>query len=560
MRQWLFLFLSLIVLSPRVNAGPEMPYLAFLTEKGPVVVRLDIRLHGKPFRAGAEMAQKTYLRELFTFLDRNDNGGLEAMEAKRLPPPMLAVPGIQGSDLQFIHLAHNFRALDSNNNDQVSLEELTGFYRYFNNGLVVSQRARALTANRSAVDAAWFRALDSNKDGKLSQRELNQATQRFSELDADENDLLSAQEVSPSVAIGGGAQLVAQPPPVPSSPVTELRIVSDSVTEQDLAREIVEHYRNDRVAEVGPKEIGLSPQQFAQLDADKNQWLNQQELARVGTLPGIQLTFHLGERAKETPLLEARPAPQLQGIHFQQDRQGNLLLQSKDAILEIRCNDNRLGQETLTSLQRLFEGKLQLADKDGNAILDAKEARAAQLFRKLHLRMDQDGDGGVSQAELKLWLTKVQVAEAKALASQVSLFYADREAGFWSLLDRNRDGQLGLREVRNLNALLAPLDRNRDGCLQRSEIPRNYRIVIGMGQGSFHRQATSEIVTLTSEGQLTYLPADASGGPLWFRKMDRNNDGDVSKKEFLGPIKAFKKIDVDQDGLISEEEASSFKP
>jgi hypothetical protein len=44
-------------------------------------------------------------------------------------------------------------------------------------------------------------------------------------------------------------------------------------------------------------------------------------------------------------------------------------------------------------------------------------------------------------------------------------------------------------------------------------------------------------------------------GPLWFRKMDRNGDGDVSRAEWLGSAEDFKKIDTDGDGLISLEEA-----
>ena len=57
----------------------------------------------------------------------------------------------------------------------------------------------------------------------------------------------------------------------------------------------------------------------------------------------------------------------------------------------------------------------------------------------------------------------------------------------------------------------------------------------------------------------------ASGiGPLWFRKMDRNGDGDVSPREFLGTLEDFRKIDTDGDGLIDAQEAAAaakwFKP
>ncbi len=37
--------------------------------------------------------------------------------------------------------------------------------------------------------------------------------------------------------------------------------------------------------------------------------------------------------------------------------------------------------------------------------------------------------------------------------------------------------------------------------------------------------------------------------------MDRNRDGDLSRREFLGTDEKFRRIDADGDGLISIEEA-----
>ena len=37
--------------------------------------------------------------------------------------------------------------------------------------------------------------------------------------------------------------------------------------------------------------------------------------------------------------------------------------------------------------------------------------------------------------------------------------------------------------------------------------------------------------------------------------MDRNRDGDVSRREFLGPRDQFDRLDRDNDGLIDADEA-----
>ena len=41
-----------------------------------------------------------------------------------------------------------------------------------------------------------------------------------------------------------------------------------------------------------------------------------------------------------------------------------------------------------------------------------------------------------------------------------------------------------------------------------------------------------------------------AAGPNWFRRMDRNRDGDVSRREFRGPKAQFDRLDRDKDGLI----------
>ena len=46
-----------------------------------------------------------------------------------------------------------------------------------------------------------------------------------------------------------------------------------------------------------------------------------------------------------------------------------------------------------------------------------------------------------------------------------------------------------------------------------------------------------------------------SSGPLWFRKMDKNRDGEVSQREFLGELEVFESLDKNHDGFIDLTEA-----
>ena len=49
-------------------------------------------------------------------------------------------------------------------------------------------------------------------------------------------------------------------------------------------------------------------------------------------------------------------------------------------------------------------------------------------------------------------------------------------------------------------------------------------------------------------------------GLIWFQRMDRNNDGDLTWKEFLGPRHVFDELDADHDGLIDPREAEKARP
>jgi hypothetical protein len=145
--------------------------------------------------------------------------------------------------------------------------------------------------------------------------------------------------------------------------------------------------------------------------------------------------------------------------------------------------------------------------------------------------------------------------QARAMARRVSLRMSRKGDGLWDLLDRNRDGILGLREMREAPKVLASLETDGDGFVSRENVLPSYVLQLGLGQTHFNRLSGGEVVTLSSDGVLEYPGPDVGGGPLWFRKMDRNGDGDVSRREFLGSAEDFKKLDLDGDGLINREEA-----
>jgi Ca2+-binding EF-hand superfamily protein len=61
----------------------------------------------------------------------------------------------------------------------------------------------------------------------------------------------------------------------------------------------------------------------------------------------------------------------------------------------------------------------------------------------------------------------------------------------------------------------------------------------------------------TASGQKA--PSDA-GGKQWLAAMDKDNDGTVSKKEFLAYMEAqFDKVDADHDGTLDANELGQLR-
>src|SRR5262249_57777 len=140
--------------------------------------------------------------------------------------------------------------------------------------------------------------------------------------------------------------------------------------------------------------------------------------------------------------------------------------------------------------------------------------------------------------------------QARAVSCFTVLSIADRGRSLFEFLDADRDGRLSQRELRTARTRLAVWDRDGERVFTGSAIPRQVLLTISHGGAQF----TDRSVEPPGYGPAAraLMP---SRGPLWFRHMDRNGDGDVSRREFLGTDDDFKRLDLDGDGLISVEEA-----
>jgi Ca2+-binding EF-hand superfamily protein len=188
-------------------------------------------------------------------------------------------------------------------------------------------------------------------------------------------------------------------------------------------------------------------------------------------------------------------------------------------------------------------------DTDNNEYVDERESLANGIGRAAWEAMDVDGDKKVYRGEFTSFLDR----QTEAASVRIQLEVSDLGQDLFAILDLDMDGRLSSRELRTAKNILAVADENGDGALNGDEIP--LRLILELVRGA---DAPSEEEARVARGRIARSTARANtAGPLWFRKMDRNNDGDLSPEEFSGPVDAFQKLDADGDGLVDRDEAEA---
>jgi Ca2+-binding EF-hand superfamily protein len=544
-------FLAAMALLPTLVATalggtPESHPVMVLTDSGIIVCSLTVLVDGQGPKERFESFVDTFLKSL----DKNNDGTVTVDEAQAR-----ILTAREAAQFQLVRtdVPAADSPVDVNPKDgKITRAELLAHFRRI--GLLpfwlkFQPRLPDTDPNGDAMaaranDASLFDRLDTNSDKKLSVEELTKALDVLRKLDLDNDETISLAELQPlpnQRAVPRQAMNNAAVLPVP--------FVSPASGESmpKLIRRIIEKYDSADAAKTGVPslaaknqklsrlEIGLSTAEFDRYDVDGDGQLDFAELRQFVSAPDptIELTVDLkAGKIEATGTSAGKVRMTADGAaHFQM---GSAQL-SLSAIPPAANVDPEL----------LVAPLFMALDADANGYLEKSEAPENALSGASFAELDVDKNG-------KVYLEEVVTYMRSRLDTARSRIECDaREQGrtLFDILDADRDGRLAHREVRSVADKLSLWDADGDGQLSESEIPLQFQLIVT--QGSIPNLALPQNPAMAQR--------NANGaridGPVWFRRMDRNSDGEISRREFLGDLDLFTRLDLNSDGAIELSEA-----
>jgi Ca2+-binding EF-hand superfamily protein len=519
------------VLPALLPAGPppaSQYEIAYFGLDGPARLRLLVSIDGRP----ADAVWQEAMDALFAFCDRNGDGELDATEQTILAPPR------RGRDAQLQAIEANAPPLRLNfaaKAGKVTRAEFAAAVRDAGYGPVGLAVVRT-RANADQISAALFRHLDQDGDGKLSPGELKAARDRLAFLDVNEDELLTPAEL-----LGRGTATPAQDVRAAqgdqADSLPELRLLAGDP--EAMAKQLLLPRGTSRATPPRRADLGADDKTFGALDTNRDGRLDAAELEQWLRQPAdweCELAF--GPRnGPAWPSPPRSPGDRMRS-RVEPGGTAEAFLKLARFRFEPPADDSGSGRA-----DRLRDRLKSLVDDKGTLTKPSPDLAAFSTA------VDRNGDDRVDAAEIAAALGVI----ARLDRCRVIVTAQDHGNGLFELLDRNGDGRLAPRELVEAADTLRPF-ADGAGRVGPADLPRRFdvRAAVGMIPALVLTDAPPR------ERDATQVKPATSNIPEWFRLMDRNDDGDVSLREFLGPLELFRKLDRDGDGLISAQEAAAF--
>ncbi len=537
----------------------------YMADEAPIFVRLRLQIDGK----NLSTVWDEYVSDYFKELDTDNDQVLSPTEAK----PAFSRPAKKATSALGA-LRQGFSGLFSKSSKSKKATGNTNLTRSeFKKQLLQSAQGPfslrhmrqsssigGMQTNANSVDL--FDMVDTDDNDRLDSKEIDVGFAMLSARDLDVDELVSTEELQSSNPYAAFVPMQNTQLQKPRSRFVHLgpdldKPVDDGRTDgwSRLARRLRDKYGQPTKAarqarrELTGKSLRLPSVSFRRFDTDADGVLSDEELISLlkRPAPTMELKVRLGDRDESQSVFEVTQAATDAGqsrLPLRLSQNGAPMIDLDGTQIEFAVDDVPVNAEFVRTIA---QAQVQVADRDKNGYLEPKEFDSR--LERIAERVDRNGDGKIFPEELLTFLDQ----ELQSTANRIELRIHGPDRNLFEILDTNGDNRLAESEFRAAGANLTHWDRDKDSQIARAEVPRKYRLVIG--------RRTSEFGDLAAlAAQNLYYGVDAAkaltGGPRWFRNMDRNNDGRVSHREFLYDGALFQRMDRNRDGMIDSAEAA----
>ncbi len=485
------LVLSSPAITPEEKAGIDM---VWVTESN--VVTMKVHLRGEA--VAVDKCWNDFIAAWFAFLDRDGNGKLSEVEFKRTPSPkQLMEQWNAGLYPRIGEAGGEFVSADTNRDNWISLSELDSYYQQGGVGPICEYDNTRSDGRSKSLNECLFKRLDRDGDGILTPSELTAAVGSLQILDINSDELWTADEL-----------LRDSPPPTEST------------------------RRPTRLFILGP-EPAIRKTQLEKLLAFSPQLSKKQLQRRLLGKPDLEWSIGVGNATRVFPASKLSEAKEweIDCIHE------TVNACSKKVMVRFSGRDRQ--RKLDKGIRDFYRQLFQTADRKRLGFVELGDLNipAFEPLKRVFDLADRNNDGKLTEAELVVCVSLY----TRTLDAHIHVGFSEESAGLFEILDINRDDRLTLRELHAASRCLRFIEHGK-GVLRKADFPVRLDMAWSLGPPGFQ----------TERGSKTEMNPQV---PNWFKPMDRNGDGDISPKEFIGPLEEFSKLDLDGDGLISADEA-----
>jgi Ca2+-binding EF-hand superfamily protein len=521
------LVLSAAGIAAPTSAPEDVQDIVYLSAQGPVFIRLRMTIDNLTLdQAAANLASS-----LFVTLDEDGDGLISLRQAA-------SAPGIDRSLSEGEVAEWDTEPHDA----KMSSAEFTAFLqgelgKLFFMRAVQSQQIQSINL---------FDRLDIDKDHRLTKEEFQKSGETLANHDYDDDDTISTVELLPFR--NPIAPRVTSLPETSSADMPFVTLTAstfDSAVQVLLDRYAAPH-TDQKANSVSADELGIDTSCLTAFDTDGDARLDLAELTTLckNNLPDADLSIQLPRVKNMRPQIKVVSQLKSSAMVVERVSYSRLSLSVHNTKFELRAIGT--GSQAIDN-RSFYRLKFRTADGDKNGYLEATEFPGLEVPDVTFSQTDRNHDGKLFREELLMFLD----GHAMAAQSRIVMSVLANNQSLFEALDGNDDNRLSAREFANASDAVAPLDQNQDGLLHKAELDQNYRITFSMGEPQLFQRSM-----LNSRPAVPRpMTSSNTSGPNWFRRMDRNQDGDISWREFLGPRPAFDKLDDNHDGLIDADEA-----